>query len=424
MADQSGATAVMIGLAAPVLILGMGLGAETGYWYFLQRQLQQAADVSAYAAGVLKRVDGSEADMKAAALRAATASGFSSTLGTLTFNNPPSSGAFTSNNEVVEVILRRNQPRLISSLISEEPLQLSGRAAAQVLKSSSACVLALSPTASEAITITGSAAVTLNGCDIASNSNAADSLEVSGSGSLSAGCAHTVGEADVTAAVTLSNCANQVQEYAPPVLDPYKDVPEPSIAGQSCEGNNVGGPGGEVKLVPTNDLQDNLGKSTGIKAMYFCSGLTIKGDVHFSPGVYIIDGDKLSEDLSLTGGAKITGENVTFYFRNSASMQLTGNGNVQISAPTSGIYSGILVFGSRNQTGVTHQLLGTTNYSLNGAIYAPASDINFQGNSSSSTGCTQIIADTITFTGNSSMGSGCSASGTEDIVIESVKLVE
>jgi Putative Flp pilus-assembly TadE/G-like len=43
--DQSGAAAVVIAIVFPILVGGMGLGAETGYWYVTQRKLQHAVDV-------------------------------------------------------------------------------------------------------------------------------------------------------------------------------------------------------------------------------------------------------------------------------------------------------------------------------------------------------------------------------------------
>jgi Flp pilus assembly protein TadG len=46
--DSNGATAVLVGLLLPVIIGGLGLGAETGYWYLLDRKLQHAVDVSAH----------------------------------------------------------------------------------------------------------------------------------------------------------------------------------------------------------------------------------------------------------------------------------------------------------------------------------------------------------------------------------------
>ena len=55
---------------------------------------------------------------------------------------------------------------------------------------------------------------------------------------------------------------------------------------------------------------------------------------------------------------------------------------------------------------------------LQGAIYMPASDVSFTGNSAASNGCTQVIGRTVTFTGSSTLGSNCgpsSGTGTSTI---------
>lgn len=72
------------------MIGGMGLGAESGYWYLTQRKLQHAADVSAHAGAVRKRAGDDNAQIKAAAEHIAAASGVKK----IVVNNPSTSGAF------------------------------------------------------------------------------------------------------------------------------------------------------------------------------------------------------------------------------------------------------------------------------------------------------------------------------------------
>ena len=54
-ADRAGTIVVLAGLAMPIAIGGMGLGAEVDLWYYLQRQLQHAADTASHGAGIRKR---------------------------------------------------------------------------------------------------------------------------------------------------------------------------------------------------------------------------------------------------------------------------------------------------------------------------------------------------------------------------------
>ena len=75
--DQSGAAAVVIAIIFPILVGGMGLGAETGYWYVTQRKLQHAVDVSAHAGGARLRAGDSKSQIDAAALNIALNTGLS-----------------------------------------------------------------------------------------------------------------------------------------------------------------------------------------------------------------------------------------------------------------------------------------------------------------------------------------------------------
>ena len=168
--DASGAAAVVAAVLFPVLIGGMGLSAETGYWYTKQRKLQHAADTSAHAAGARKRAGDDKAQIDAAALNIARNSGLSTSLGSIAVNTPPVSGAKAGSGDSVEVILTEVHPRLFSSVFSSEPVTIRTRAVASIVQGSKARVLALAPTASQSVTVSGSTKVDLKNCDVASNS--------------------------------------------------------------------------------------------------------------------------------------------------------------------------------------------------------------------------------------------------------------
>ena len=73
--DNKGNIAVMASLTMPIIVGGAGLGVETGYWYYEQLRLQQAADAAAYAAA-LEHHEGNEAAMLPSATDAAEDNGF------------------------------------------------------------------------------------------------------------------------------------------------------------------------------------------------------------------------------------------------------------------------------------------------------------------------------------------------------------
>lgn len=418
-AQTGGATAVAAAVLFPVIVGGIGLGAETGYWYLTQRKLQHAADTAAHAAGTRLRAGDTRAQIEAAALQVATEAGFGT--GTLQVNTPPASGVDAGKSLSVEVLLRQSQPRLFSAVYDDTPVDLGARAVARVTKTGGvACVLALSRTGSGAVTVAGSTSVNLDGCDVASNSNASDSFLLSGTASaMTAGCVYTVGRSSVATGLTLTKCA-QVKEEAPVVRDPYASVAEPARAG-TCLNKGVGTPNSTTSLTPTEN------HPSGVKVMRFCGGLDVKGNVQFGPGLYIIEGGDFtvnSGNIDSSAIASLTGSGATFYFTNGGRLRLGANAKLSLSAPTSGPYSGLLFFGSRSESGITHQINGAAGSTTDGAVYAPASHMSFSGNSKT-TGCLQVVARLVTFTGNSALKSNCEAAGTRDILTnEAVALVE
>ena len=402
--EDAGSTAVITALLVPMLVAGIGFGVETGLWYAQQRGLQHAADVAVHAAALRKNSGADSQDMRAAASHIAAKTGFPIANDVLRLDSPAATGPNAGDPSTVELRVSMTQNRLFSAILDDEPIVLNARAVARIEQQSNACILALAKTAPGAVSVGGSTAVALDGCDIASNSNASDSIAMYGPSSLSTGCMQTVGRASTTASLTLTECG-KVREEAAPVSDPYRTVPEPLVSG-TCTDDKVGKPNRTTTLSPKEN------HSSGLKVMRFCSGMSIGGPVTLEPGLYIVE----NGDVTMSGGGSIAGTGVTIYMTKNARMRLTGNGDVNLTAPTSGPYSGLLFFGGRNQTGVEHKIAGTTGSVIQGAVYLPASDVEYRGNSAHSDGCTQIIANTIDFNGNSSLGAKCEAAGGRNIV--------
>jgi hypothetical protein len=405
-----------VAVLSPVLIGGMGLGAETGYWYFSQRALQHAADVTAHAAGVRNRAGDTEEEMEAAALDVAAKAGFTAENSTLEMHWPPVSGASAGDEDAVEVVLTRTLPRLFSSIYSDEPVTVRSRAVAFVGIGSDACVLALAPTESAALSITGSADLNLEGCDIASNSMAEDAFSMAGAARLSARCAHTVGGAATTARLTLTEC-DEVHEYAPVTADPYRSVAEPALPACDTNDPNLGNPNSSRTVTPGPNVV------SGMPVYRFCGGLTLKGNVTFEPGLYIISGG----DFGANAGAEVHGEGVTFYITSPNKMAINGHAELHLSAPTEGELAGLVFFGSRAASNITHKVNGASDTVVKGAVYFPTTSLEFSGNSSNGGGggCTQVIGYTVKFTGNSALGNDCTGAGTQDLEVnEFVSLVE
>jgi hypothetical protein len=185
-------------------------------------------------------------------------------------------------------------------------------------------------------------------------------------------------------------------------------VPAPTAA---CVNGSIGSNNTTTNVpAPTRSLPD------GTKYQRYCS-LSLTGNVIFPPGVYIVDGQMSSN------GQSISGTGVTFVLM--GSVNLSGNVTLNLSAPTSGPYSGLVFFGDRDATLENVQITGTSASVVQGAVYFPTGTLDYTGNSSTTNGCTQVIANTITFSGNSSIKSSCTGIGTRTFSLgSSVALVE
>lgn len=419
--DNRGAAAILVAVMMPVLVGGMGLGAEAGYRYYNQRLLQHAADVSAHAGAVRLRKGDSASAVETAALRVASGSGFDKSIGRLPISSvPPKSGAFTGDPSAVEVILRETRPRLFSAVFSSAPVEIAARAVAAVTGSgASGCILALSGTAAGAVTVTGSNVATLVGCSVVSNSTSPSSISLPSAGAkLTADCISTAGGIDKnkSAEVNTSGC---MKTGASPTQDPYYWVQEPPSTCIGGQPRNIGNPGKTTNVTTTSVLPN------GVPVGYFCNGIAAKGIINFAPGLYVISGGTMTS----SGGvdAQFNGTGVTFFFTNTATMAFGSNSTLNLKAPTTGPYKGILFFGSRTPPAggpTSHMINGAIGSTMTGAVYLPASHIQFSGNSTTSGGCTQVIANTVTLIGNSTLRAECATAGTTEIGSPTIAVVE
>lgn len=383
--------AIMMAVAAPVFVGVAGLSVETGYWYFLQEKAQSAADVSAYAGAMSLRNGDGDYKSEQAALKEANNLGYDATTATIAVNTPPTRGAYI-NPQAVEVIIEYSPPRFFSAVFNSKSEIHSVRSVAAFAQPGKACILALHPDASDSLSLGGSSSVTVSGCEMMSNSVAIDAVTVGGSVDVVADCINSVGgyeESGGSFTVTLSTC-NQPRTNLGRATDPYAGVPEPSNI-RPCKNISSGG-SGPFTISPDAD---------GVRRI--CNGTHLKDEYHFEPGVYIIDGT----NLRLNANAVVTGTDVTFFLTNGAEMDFNGGADINLQAPTTGDYAGIVFMGDDDDTNSEHKLNGTADSSITGAIYVPGSDLAFAGDFSGVDGCMQLIGSTIDVTGNTTIESDC-----------------
>ncbi|WP_181176317.1 pilus assembly protein TadG-related protein [Mesorhizobium sp. B2-3-5] len=384
--------ATIFALTLPIVVGAAGFGIETSYWYYNSLKLQATADAAAYA-GALEQISGSDKPtIVAAATQSAASNGLGS--GTIVVNTPPASGPNTAK-KAVEVIVSQNLDRMFTSIFTQGQVPEKARAVALITNASKACVLALDPSASQATLFSGNTSVKLTGCSVMSNSIASDAIKLQGSAGLQADCLITAGGVSLNNPVT-TVCAAPITQ-ALPAADPFAGLPTPA-ATNPCQNSN------KATLAPGT----------------YCNGLSLSGSVALQPGVYVVQGN-----LKINANAAITGTGVTIFMSGSSTVSINGNASVQLSAPTSGTYSGVLFYGDRTGNSASSTFNGTADSLLTGAIYFPKQQISYLGNFSGNSGCTQVVANTIQWSGNSTINQDCTSLGMQDIpATQSVALVE
>ncbi|MCC5997007.1 MAG: hypothetical protein JJU18_11645 [Oceanicaulis sp.] len=398
--DTRGQAAVITAVCAPVIVAGGGLGAETALWFYQQRAAQMAADLSAYTGAVDKRAGRDDALVRQGVIEEAERHGYRPDRGPIAVNMPPLSGAHRTP-RAVEVIIEQSWPRLFSGLFLKEDVRFEVRAVARFEDARPACLLALDSSGSESMRFSGSSETRLTQCDLMTNSIAPDGLTVSGSGQVLATCANAVGGITATSGLVLTDCP-EPRTHLPPALDPFDHLETPTASG--CR-NVPGGPGVRT-----------------IQPGRYCNGMTLNGSIEMEPGVYIVDGGT----MRINGSASVVGHGVTIVLTNNAEVQMNGNADIHLSAPSSGPYAGLVLWGDRaNAPGTSVRLNGTASSALIGAVYFPSQTVDMLGNFSGSQGCTRIVSWRMNLSGNANFESDCSHGGVQTIQTPgAVRLVE
>lgn len=413
--------AVMFAIMLPIILGVAGLGVEAGMWFKDRRELQTIADAAVISAAIENSYGASSSEYTAAATVEANLNGFNDSTDSFTSVGTPTSGAYSGDSDYIEVVLSRNLTTIISQVFYNFDPVTTARAVATTTGDSEACVLALSTTASPAVDISGNGTVSMVDCGLVSNSTqSAYSVEVCNNCDLTTDCVWAAGGIDDGLnSITTTNCTDPVSN-ASPVSDPYATLDVPADFGDCDPATSMSG----GQYIINSDTTLDPGR--------YCQGFAItNGTVTMNPGTYIMD----SGDFNMTGG-NLTGEGVTFILSSSTSpandtgeMKITGNGTVDLTAPTSGAYTGILMYQDRNVSGAPnarHLLTGGSTAELSGVLYAPNYNIDFAGgNDTSSAGCVMIIAQEVGFSGNADLENDCSTYGVNPILYgASPRLVE
>ncbi len=398
--ETSGAAALVIALAMPIMIGGLGLAVDVGLWYTTERRLQNAADAAAFAAAFEDGRDGYEAVVLEEARFGDNFRGEAEDL-TLTVESDGVKRLF-------RVTLAEDRPDIfvpiLSSLLPGGHWQ-AGRirvTAGAELETVSAnpCVHALDETASPGVRFQGTPRGFFRNCDIYANSAAEDAISAKGAASLGANCAFShggvVGSLDLdcgdprTGAAILEDPFENEQRFT--------ELADGAPAG--CTGQRTG---------------------STLTAGRHCGGISLRnqdGTVHLEPGVHYVD-----TEFQMRNGSGITGENVTLVFLGDIDFRVNG-GFLDLQGGAEDLDEMLFYFDPGGPGRLTHNFAGNAQSRLGGVIYAPAGDMRYRGGAENNDRCLRFVSATVDFGGNSGIRSLCDAQADDAGGSRRVRLVE
>jgi Putative Flp pilus-assembly TadE/G-like len=366
------------------LLLGfMALAVDVGVLFRAKRNVQIAADAAAIAAALDYKYNGqfngSTATAYAAANAAAMANGYTSGIavacpnGSATVNRsttiavtlciPPAGGPNAGRAGFAEATVSAPNPTYFMSLFNYNGITVGGRAVAGPGTTEN-CVYVLGTGGAE---FQNSGTLSLTNCGLIVNSNDPGAYSNSG----------TVNALSIGVAGGLTGGG--------------ANTPTPATG--------IAPSGNPLNLTPPSTSGCNplltLSSSTTVSPGCY-SGLTIGSgaNVTFSDGngcangcLYVINGP-----INIASGVTLTGTGVTFYFKNTIAMDPSTN--MQLSAPTSGAWNGILLYEDSSDTN-SLPIQGASGSSLQGIIYAPSATVDLS-NAAGMSLCTALVVNQLT----------------------------
>ena len=391
--SESGQALVFAALALVVLIGFAGLAIDMGVLRYQKRLQQSAADAAAIAGasnlastsgGVTTGAQNASAtngftDNGGGQTSACTASG--ATVGTVCVqvNNPPLSGPHASGanaGKYVEVLVAVVQPTYFMKIFGTSSEVITARAVATNLSGGTGggCLYTLGPPSSaiEGVNINGSAELNATSCGIVDNGD----FNTKGNKLIvNAATFGVAGDANKSGPGGTVTCSDQAQADCPTYGTPASGDPLSSLT---------------PPAVGTPQTFNAANITPGTYGAISITG----GNVVFPAGTYVLDGG----NFHCTGNPNISGTGVTFYFTNGATYDCRGTGTIQLTAPSSGTYAGVLFYQDPNDT-IGPSIGGNDSSYFDGALYFPKSQVTFFGNSVSYN-VAIVVADAFALSGN------------------------
>ncbi len=385
--SEKGQALILIVLAIVGLLGLTALGVDGGNTYSERRRAQNAADATALDAALAKVREG---DLYTEGLARADSNHYTDADPTadssspdvnVEIYNPPVSGPYSGNSEYIQVFITAKVKTYFGRVVGitevTNQVQAVARAKPSVILPmfNGNAIVGLSPDDCKAIMYQGNADTTVTGGGIYTNSDCEDSafFNNSGSAQLSTPCLQAVGGI----------------QYKPGAIN---IVPAP-IPPETCI--NEGTPVLPPPVYPNPTCSDNAVQSGNtLSAGNYSGTFPPAGVTQLQSGVYCVDGN-----FRLNANDVLNGEGVVIRI-NTGDVRWAGGAEMNLSAPTSGPFKGLLLFLPEGNTNEV-EINGNSNSTFTGSILAPSAAISINGTGGVTGLNCQVIGYTVNLSGTS-----------------------
>lgn len=381
---RRGAVIVYAALAVTLLMGLAALAIDVGHKHDRLRHVQAAADAAALAGAsdIYKKWKTAGVDWALSATSSAraiaTANGYThSENGTdVEVYAPPQTGPNTGKRGYIEVVITHRQPGTFSRIYTREPLVTKVRSVARAsyLQISDG-IIVLDLHDKSTLNCHGNGNINIIGAPVTVNSDHPEAAITNGTSTsqiratefdITGGYTETGGSTFRAADGSLPAPLNL---GTPPQPDPLAYLPVPDASTM---------PKGTISVKNDGSGYKTYTLTPGV----YAGGLSFSGkeSVVMMPGNYYMK----EGGFSFAGQGSLSGQEVMIYNDTSANsnnqtISITGQGAVNLTAPQSGVYTGILLFQERtSSTAIT--VSGSGQYSVAGVFYAANARVNVSGN--------------------------------------------
>ena len=289
------------------------------------------------------------------------------------------------------------------------------------------CIYALAPSG-PAIAASGGASLSDPSCGVVVDSSTNSGLTLSGGATISVKSIGVVAPGDnVSGGATVTPApVFGITPVSDPLVYLQASTPSYNTSSLSCAGAASVSGRNTLNLAPSGPIAcyNGISASGGSTLNITNPGvIVINGDLslsggstaNFGAGLYYITGQ-----FAASGGNTASGTGVTFFAASTGSFNLSGGVSLNLTAPTSGIYNGLLFWQAQgNIQPIT--VSGGASSTLKGIVYAPSAPLSMSGGAGSNL-YTDLIVSSMTLSGGANLLSYAAVNTNSPI--HAVRLVE